>query len=229
MNPQKLYRLFLKLILLMSIVIAIVITYISYKQNEWATMASAMTVVTAVLAIGSSLNLTWHQEDEKQPQINLYIDHSSHKHAYSLVIKNEGGSPAYKVKIDWTIPLYDYDHRIPRFTDFDDDYDFHYLQTGVPYSRFIIGSDNIRKLFDESDKPLVYEGLVSYSTSSKGIFRVKQTFKISLEPFKKRLNVLNDQMDFYFENKKISTHLNEINVTLQKLNKTLDDDGKKPN
>lgn len=222
MHPQKFKRAFLQLVLLASIGIAVYITFISYRRREWATAASAMSVITAVIAIWSSLNLTWKQEDEKQPQIDLFIDDTSHKHAYSLIIKNNGGSPAYNVKIDWITPLYDYDDKITRFIDYDNEYDFVLLQNGLQYSRFVMGSDQFRDLVMNSNKPLIYEGIVSFTLSSKGKFVVKQPFKVSLEPFRKRLNVLNDQMDFYFENKNLAKYLKSISESLQNLNNSIE-------
>jgi hypothetical protein len=221
MHPQRLNRFFLKLLLIVSVTIAIVITAVSYRHNEWATMASAMSVITAVLAIWASLNLTWRQEDEKQPQVNIYIDDMSHKHAYSLVIRNDGGGPAYKVRIDWTVPIYDYENKVPRFTDFEDEYDFEYLHNGSHYSRLIMGADSFRGLIENSDKPLIYEGTISYAIKSESSLRIKHPFKVSLEPLKKRVNVLNDQMDFYFENKKLTSHVKSIADSLQKLHKVI--------
>jgi hypothetical protein len=221
MNIQKIRRLIIILLLLVTSVISLAIIYTSYSQREWATIASAMTVITAILAIWSSLSLTWRQEDEKRPQIDMYIDDTSHKHAYSLIIKNNGGSPAFNVRIKWITPPTDYAGQVPRFTDFDEAYDFDYLPTNTPYSRFLIGSDKFRDLIEKADYPLIYEGIVSYCVSSKASYRTEQPFKLSLEPFKKRLNVLNDQMDFYFENKKLSTHLKSISESLKELNKNL--------
>jgi hypothetical protein len=185
-------------------------------------MASSMSVITAILAILSSLNLTWKQEDEKQPQISLYIDNTSHKYAYSLVIKNSGGSPAYNVRIEWTNPIIDYAGKIPRFTDFEDANDFDYLPSGISFSRFLIGAEDYRALIQTNNRPLIYNGIVSYSPFSKGKFRIKQKFKLSLEPFRKHVNVLNDQMDFYFENKKMAQYLKSISESLSKLNKSLE-------
>lgn len=222
MNIQQIRRISIIVILTASAIIAVAITYTSYKEKRWETVASSMAVITAVLAIWSSLNLTWRQEDEKQAQINLYIDDTSHKFAYSLIIINKGGSPAYNVKLDWIIPIKDYEDKVPRFTDFKEAFDFDYLPTEIPYSRFLLGADDFRKLAESNDKPLHYEGTVSYSVSPKSRFRIKQSFKLSLEPFKKRLNVLNDQMDFYFENKKAAVHLKSISESLQKLTKLLE-------
>lgn len=201
--------------------VAVILTGISYAKSEWSTTASAMSVITAVLAIWISLNLTWQQEDAKQPQITLFIDNNSHKHAYSLVIKNEGGSPAYNVRICWTKPIYDYANNIPRFTDFEDEDDFICLPTGLQFSRFLIGSDTFRELCNNGKEPLVFEGDISFSVSPKNKYRESQSFKVSFEPFKKRLNVLNDQMDFYSENIKLTSHLKSIAESLKEINKQI--------
>lgn len=221
MNPYKLRRLIINIILIASTVIAITITAVSYKNREWSTMAAAMSVITAVLAIWSSLNLTWKQEDEKQPQVIVFIDNDSHKHAFSLVVKNVGGSPAYNVRLNWIEPVYDYDKKAPRFTDFEEAFDFVFLLNGTQHSRLLIGSDDFRQLCEEAQKPLVYQVEVTYSLNPKGTYRVQQTIYVSLEPFRKSINVLNDQMDFYFENKKVGAHLKSISETLKELNKKL--------
>jgi hypothetical protein len=219
MSSRKTYRAFIKAILFLSVSIAVWIIYESYLQKEWNTVASSLAVITAVLAIAASLNLTWHQEDEKRPYINIYIDDISHKYAYSLVIKNVGGSPAYNVKLDWTIPIFDYEKKIPRFTDADDEYDFQVLYNGAEFSRFLISSDTFQKIIADTNTPKFYEGIIVYTDNPKGKSTVKQHFRISLEPLKRRLNVLNDQMDFYFTNKDISNHLKSISNSLKDMSK----------
>lgn len=200
---------------------AIVIIILSLKAKKWETTTSAMAVIAAILAIWSSLSVTWQQEDAIQPQIALYIDDTSHKFFYSLIIINRGGSPAYNVKLDWINIIKDFDGKIPRFTDFEDTFDFDYLPTGLTYSRFLIGADDFRKLIDLSNEPLIFEGVISYSESLTSKLRIRQEVKLSLEPFKRKVNVLNDQMDFYFENKKMTPHLKSISDSLKNISKTI--------
>jgi hypothetical protein len=220
-NTRKIRRIILLFVLIVSTIISITITYIAYRHSEWGTMTSSLTVITAILAIWSSLNLTWSQEDEKRPQLSLHIDNTSHKFAYSLVIKNSGGSPAYNVKLEWTNPILDYNGKAPRFTDSEEFFDFDYLPTDIPYSRFLFGANNFKELLKNGNQPLIYEGIVSFSPFPKSKLRETQNFKISLEPYRKHINVLNDQMDFYFENKKISEHLKSIAESLKELNTTI--------
>ena len=226
MNYRNLRRVFVISILIATGVGAVLITFVAFRVKQWETMASAMAVMAAILAIWSSLNVTWQQEDAKQPQISLFIDDTSHKFAYSLIIINRGGSPAYNVKIQWKNPIKDFEGRIPKFTDFEDGFDFEYLPTEISYSRFLIGADDFRKLSESSERPLHFDGIVSYSERPSSKFRVEQVFKVSLEPFKRRLNVLNDQMDFYFENKKITAHLKAISGSLKEISQSLSKEGK---
>jgi hypothetical protein len=219
MNPLRAKRVTLIILLVLSTCIAITLVAISYSKREWETMTASLSVITAILAIWASLNLTWKQEDDKLPQIIVFIDNISHKYAYSLAIKNEGGSPAYNVRIDWVKPILDFEGKAPRFVDYEDDFDFHYLGTSNQYSRFLFGSDKFQQRVRESNEPLIFEGIISYSFTSKGRYREKRKFKISLEPFRKHLNNANDQMDFYFENKKLTEYLKSVAESLKELSK----------
>lgn len=62
-------------------------------------------------------------EGAHDPFLNIYFDTTSQKFATDLVVRNDGGSTAYNVKIHWIRPLRDQDNIEVRFSKVDDDID----------------------------------------------------------------------------------------------------------
>lgn len=197
------------------LLVTLFIIYKAFQKDEWNTIASALAVITALLAIWSSLNVTWHQEDEKKPSLILYLDTKKNKHVTSLIIENVGGQSAYNVIIEWSKPLFDSKGEVVRFTTIHNSFDFQVIPAKKSHSRFVDGTVKLFEKYTRTKEPLIFEGVISYSVSKHSKKRVRETFTVSMEPERKSLQALNDQTDFYAENKNISKGIKDLNETLK--------------
>jgi hypothetical protein len=215
MIPAK--RTLISILLIVCLLITLFIIYKAFEKNEWNTIASALAVITAVLAIWSSLNLTWHQEDEKLPNLILYLDTKRFKHATSLIIENVGGQAAYKIDIEWTKPLLDHDGNLVKFTDFEKSFDIQILPSKKTHSRFVDATVKLFERYADTNEPLIFEGIVTYSLTKRSKKRIKEDFQVSMEPERKSLQGFNDQTDFYAENKDVTKAIKALNKTVTEI------------
>lgn|GEM_PF-2753689 len=211
-TSRLLYWIFLTITAAVTIGIAIS----TFIVKEWAAFAATLAVIASLLTIYGSLKLNWRMEDAHDPFLNIYFDTTSHKFATGLVIRNDGGSTAYNIKIHWIKPLKDEDNTEVRFSNADDDIDVYSLPAGQSVSRYVRPTESFFPDGKES-KPETFEGELIFYSSPNGRNSHKQKFKLSMALYKMRFMSLNDQMNFYFENRNLSRHIKELNQLISKL------------
>src|SRR5690606_27147126 len=112
-------------------------------------------------------------------------------------------------------PLRDEDNTEVRFSNADHDIDVYSLPVGQSVSRYVRPTESFFPNCKES-KPETFEGELIFYSSPNGGNSHKQKFKLSMAPYKMRFMSLNDQMNFYFENRSLSRHIKELNQLLNK-------------
>jgi hypothetical protein len=217
---KKIIRIIIVALLILSLAGTAYFCYLAYLKSEWGTITGGMAVVAALITVGSSINLTWRMEDEKEPYLNIFFDSKSHKHTTCLVIRNDGGSPAFNIRLKWEITLLDMTGRSVQFNDDPLGYDMLILNPGSHVSRFI---DSTQAMFEgyKGNTAPIYNGVIMYSTSPSKKSRRKQEFRISMEQIKRSLMASDDQAEFYFNNNRLTEKVNELIKSMNCINENL--------
>lgn len=211
-------------IVLIVLAISCYVCIMAYSHYEWGTIASALAVIAAISTVWSSMSLNWKLEDEHEPFLNVYFESQTHKYCTSLVIRNDGGSTAYNIRIRWENPLKDALGKTVRFTDLEDGNDIHSLPKGMHMSRYVKATEDFFS-DKKNDVAEVYEGVLEYNLLPKSRKKATQQFRITMEPFKRSLMTSGDQMNFYFENQSLTKKIDEFNRKIENLIEVLNKRG----
>lgn len=194
--------------------------YQAFLEKKWDTITGALAVVAALITIASSLSLNWRLEDEKEPYLHIFFDSKSNRTATSLVVRNDGGSPAFNVRLQWIVALQDFNGKIVQFNADPEGFDILNLPPGTKITRFIGYTQEMLKGLGDASAP-IYTGTLYYSTSPSKKSRLKQEFRISMEPIRKGLMSTDDEAEFYFNNKILAEKVKTMGTTMASIDETL--------
>jgi hypothetical protein len=71
------------------------------EKEAWSSLAGALAVIAALIAIIPALRLLELQEDALRPRPIPYFDLTSRYQMHQLRVKNFGGSVAYNIRLEW--------------------------------------------------------------------------------------------------------------------------------
>jgi len=217
---KKIVRTSIISLLILILAVTTYFCYQAYQKAEWGTITGGLAVVAALLTVVSSISLTWRLEDEKEPYLNIFFDSKSHVRGTSLVVRNDGGSPAFNIRLEWSEVLLDTYGQQVQFNEHPHGFDILILNPGAKVSRFVNGTIAMFEDYDDTPVP-IYKGTLYYSTSRFKKSKLKQDFQISIEHIRKSLLSEDDQAAFYFNNSKLGEKVSEMNKTMISINENL--------
>ena len=193
--------------------IAIAAVYSLGIQNPvaWATVASAMAVVTAIFSTWSAQRVVELQEDANEPYVHPTFDLYSRYGLIQICVTNYGGSMARDVRLKWAKPVRDSKGNMIRFVDQDGVPDIAVLQAKERISVLV---DSSTQLF-KSTEELEYEGQIEYKSAS-GRRRTHQ-FYLNLDMYRKSLTFADEAPKTQHELQKIPKALDSIESELHRI------------
>jgi hypothetical protein len=214
---MKSKKIITEIVLLLGFLFAFYILINTFVQKEWNTVASSLAVITAIIGSWSTQRIIWKQQEELEPKINIYLDLQSRKRITQFVVENAGGSSAYDVQIIWVKPLYTIKNTEIHFTSGVDNIDFKRIYKGQKYSYAVNRTEELYKTEAPNNETLDYYGFITYKKSPKSLFKIKEDFFITLEPYRNSLDFETDYEVFLNEHSNVHKDLVALNKNLKQL------------
>jgi hypothetical protein len=175
-------------------------------KEAWSTIAAALAVVAAVIAVLPALRVLELQEDALRPRPEPFFDLTSRYSLHQLRVKNFGGSVAYDVRLRWD------DHPINHEGE---------KITSLDHIAVLLPGESVSVLVGASIKTVRQYG--SSRFTGKVQFR-DATGKIKRHPFvcsvdadQRRLHHDNEMIRTLYDLQKIPSELSKISGALQQL------------
>ena len=227
---KRFRRIIINSILVAAFGASVMILFFAIDKQEWNTVTACLAVITAIFATYNSQRIIWKQEDDMEPNLEIYFDLKGRHKATQLVIENVGQSSAYDIYIEWEKPLFDSKEKEVHFTkNKSNKIEIPVINKGQKYSRLVNSTIAIYQESREKKEELLFSGILYYKMKKKDRFVEKKEFILSMEPYEISLDFDTEKDKFFYDNQKVPQKLENIDKSINKLIQKLDNKQKAHN
>lgn len=201
---------------------SVMILFFAIDTKEWNTVTACLAVITAIFATYNSQRNMWKQEDDMEPNLEIYLDAKSRHGATQIVIENLGQSSAYNIYIEWKEPLYDSDKKEVHFNlNENEKIEIPVINKGQIFRRYVNTTVDIYQESRKKNNQVLFNGTLYYQMKSKTRFLEKKEFILSVDNYLVIMDFETEKDKFLYDNQKMSQKLENIDNSINKLIKKL--------